>query len=98
MYLMNIIINYSLFKLQLMCSLKSFIHSLSFVTIAFCLALFFFPSCRKDGYSLKCLTCTAKYNASTVAGSREACGEEEQRKFRDEFRHVEDAGGKIECK
>ena len=36
--------------------------------------------------------------ANTVAGSREACGEEEQRKFRDEFRHVEDAGGKIECK
>jgi hypothetical protein len=80
-------------------SLKSITHSLCFVALAFCSVLFFFPSCRKDGARIVCLTCRATYSTGMSAGIREdLCDDEAQRKFRDEFRYVEAEGGKIECK
>jgi hypothetical protein len=59
------------------------------IVFAICFIIFFALSCRKDGYSTQCLTCTAKYNSGAVAATKEACGDEEQRAFKSEFSHAD---------
>jgi hypothetical protein len=75
-------------------SLKQTFRPLHIIALSFCLMAFFGWSCEKDKTDYECLNCIAKYNNGITAGQREACGDEEQRKFRDEFNYAD----KIECK
>jgi hypothetical protein len=75
-------------------NLKQTFHPLHFIVLAFCLIVFPGCACDKDRTDYECLICIAKYNSGMIAGQREACGDEEQRKFRDEFNYAD----KIECK
>jgi hypothetical protein len=67
---------------------KQFTSRLSYVILTFCFILFFSLSCKKDGYSNKCLTCTAKYSSGLEAGREEACGEAEQRAFKEKYNYA----------
>ena len=80
-----------------MCNPKQISHQVSFVVFAFFLVGIVGWSCKKS-LGNTCLTCTAKYSNGQVADTQEdLCGDEAQRNFKEEFHHVEDAGGTIEC-
>jgi hypothetical protein len=77
-----------------MSNLKPNTRSFSFAVTAFCFLIFFGWSCRKDGKSLVCRYCTAKYNSGMIAGQRDVCSDLAEEEFRAEFNYAD----KIECK
>jgi hypothetical protein len=74
--------------------LKQITTPLSFGVLAFCMIVFFGSSCRKDGKSLVCRYCTAKYNSGMIAGQRDVCSDLAEDEFRAEFSYA----NIIECK
>jgi hypothetical protein len=79
---------------KFMSNLKQITQSLSITAFIFYLIIFFGSSCRKDGKSLECRYCTAKYNSGMIAGQRDVCSDLAEKEFRDEFNYAD----KIECK